>query len=154
MGDETWDTQAGSPPDRPAPEIVPVHLDPPTRFALGELTSDGRSVDDAVRAAIIEAGARHAEERRAAEHPGRKSATKSESLEDWVARQVATAPPLSACQVYVLRAAFLEGRIVHGCGALERPDSWPGPDHRELDRCRAPACLADIYGPPDIQPLA
>ena len=44
-------------------EMIAVRPDEATRLALAELTSDGTKVSDAVRSAIIEAGARHARHR-------------------------------------------------------------------------------------------
>jgi hypothetical protein len=44
-------------------EMIAVRPDEATRLALAELTADGTKVSDAVRAAIIEAGARHAKQR-------------------------------------------------------------------------------------------
>ena len=44
-------------------EMIAVRPDEATRSALVELTSDGTTVSDAVRSAIIEAGARHAKQR-------------------------------------------------------------------------------------------
>lgn len=41
-------------------EVIAVRPDDATRAALAELTADGTRVSEAVRAAIIEAAARHA----------------------------------------------------------------------------------------------
>lgn len=48
-------------------EMIAVRPDADTRRALTELTADGTTVSEAVRAALIEAGARHAKERLRAE---------------------------------------------------------------------------------------
>lgn len=48
-------------------EMIAVRPDEATRLALAELTSDGTKVSDAVRAAIIEAAAKHAKQRLRAE---------------------------------------------------------------------------------------
>ncbi|MGI8305725.1 hypothetical protein [Saccharopolyspora hattusasensis] len=64
-----------------------------------------------MRAAIIETSARRAEQR-----AGDATDTEAETYEEWVTRQAAAAPPLTKNQVYVLTAAFLEGRVL----------SWPG----------------------------
>lgn len=44
-------------------KTIAVRPDDATRRALAELTADGTKVSDAVRTAIIEAGARHAKQR-------------------------------------------------------------------------------------------
>jgi hypothetical protein len=87
MDEVVRELQGGSPPAASVPEIVPVRLDTPIRFALAELTSDGTTVDDAVRAAIIEASARRTEQR-----VGDATDTDAETHEEWVARQAAAAP--------------------------------------------------------------
>lgn len=72
-------------------------------------------------------------------------AEEANALREWIARQVANAPPPSACQAHVLRAALDDGRIVRGCEALEGPDGRPGDGHRLLIECRAPRCFADRH---------
>lgn len=44
-------------------EMIAVRPDEATRLALAELTADGTKVSDAVRAALIDAAARHVRER-------------------------------------------------------------------------------------------
>lgn len=44
-------------------DMIAVRPDEATRLALDELTADGTTASDAVRAAIIEAGARHVRQR-------------------------------------------------------------------------------------------
>lgn len=73
----------------------------------------------------------------------RYTAEQAAALREWVARQVANAPPLSACQAHVLRTAFVDGRVVRGCEALEGPDGRPSDGHRGLTKCQAPECLSD-----------
>lgn len=45
------------------PDMIAVRSDEATRLALAELTADGTKVSDAVRAALIDAAARHARAR-------------------------------------------------------------------------------------------
>lgn len=75
----------------------------------------------------------------------RFTAEEAAALREWTARQVANAPPLSACQAYVLRAAFVDGRVVRGCKALEGSDGRPSDGHRRLAECRAPDCLSQHH---------
>ncbi|SDZ34177.1 hypothetical protein SAMN05216215_106148 [Saccharopolyspora shandongensis] len=150
MGEGTWDSQAGSPSAASAPEIIPVHLDLPTRFALAALTSDGTTVSDAVRAAIIEAGARRAEQRLS----DKARASTSETLEEWARRQAAVAPPLSECQVYVLRAAFHENRLVGTCPVRHRRAETMSRFEQRMAPCHAPSCFAEPLEPSDIPPPA
>jgi hypothetical protein len=155
MEEEAWESLGGSPPEASVPEIVPVRLDTPTRFALEELTADGTTVDDAVRETIIDASARLAQQRRAAQprtkparakqSPHDEMSGETETCQEKIARQVAAAPPFSACQAYVLRAAFLEGRIVRTCEPRDGRDGQPARGHRQVDECLAPDCLGDPY---------
>lgn len=88
-----------------AVQIV-IDLDALSSAALQVLTSDGTSVADAVRAAIVEAAERYPES------PVHDSSDRrsGETYREWIARQVAAAPPFSDHQVRVLTAAFTQGR--------------------------------------------
>ena len=44
-------------------EMITVRPDDETRLAIAELTADGTKISEAVRAALIEAAARHAKQR-------------------------------------------------------------------------------------------
>ncbi|TDD35804.1 hypothetical protein E1288_42670 [Saccharopolyspora elongata] len=96
---------------RVVPKNISIRLDDAMCEALAELTSDGMTISEIVRTAIIEAAVR-----RAGQRLNEKTSSEAETYEEWVARQAAQAPPLTEPQAYVLKAAFLEGRLV----------SWPG----------------------------
>lgn len=82
-----------------------VDLDRASHAALRVLTADGTSVDDAVRAAITEAGERFPEP---PVHEGLPM--ENPAYEEWIAAQVAAAPPPSEYTLYVVNAAFAERR--------------------------------------------
>ncbi|WP_190813060.1 hypothetical protein [Saccharopolyspora pogona] len=114
MSEVVRELRSGSPTDVSVPWNIPVRLDDTARRALADLTSDGMSVSEAVRTAIIETSARHAEQR-----AGDATDTEAETYEEWVTRQAAAAPPLTEAQAYVLEAAFLEGHLVRWPGETE-----------------------------------
>lgn len=86
------------------PEQITVGLDRASRAALQVLTADETSITDAVRAAITEAAERYPEPPAYDDQQLTEHATNAE----WVAAQVAAAPPWTDYQVHVLRAAFFD----------------------------------------------
>ena len=88
------------------PDQIVIDLDALSSAALRVLTSNGTSVADAIRAAVIEAAERYPEPP-AHDSSDRRS---GETYAEWIARQVAAAPPFSDHQVRVLTAAFTHGR--------------------------------------------
>jgi hypothetical protein len=91
---------------RQVAEQIIIDLDAISSAALRVLTSNGTSVDDAVRAAVIEAAERYPEP----PAHDRSDRRRGETYAEWIARQVAAAPPFSDHQVRVLTAAFVQGR--------------------------------------------
>lgn len=158
--------------DRSVPTTVTVGLDVPARLALAALIADGTPIAEAVREAIIAAGARWLDQPAPlGEDPPEETARRSEvgtpratpssgpcsgrkaarltpeetaALKEWADRRVAEAPSPSACQIYVLREAFMEGRIVEACDARGGSGLQPSASPRRFE-CRAPDCLEDDY---------
>lgn len=91
--------------EEPASTELRVHLDRVSRAALNVLIADGTSIPDAVRRALVEAAERYPEPDASDDNDASAA-----GLVNWIASQVADAPPLTDYQVFVLHAAFVERR--------------------------------------------
>ncbi|PMC02367.1 hypothetical protein CJ226_15535 [Microbacterium sp. UMB0228] len=91
--------------EEPALTELRVQLDRVSRAALNVLIADGISIPDAVRRALVEAAERYPEPDESDDHDAGTA-----GLVNWIASQVADAPPLTDFQTYVLHAAFVERR--------------------------------------------
>lgn len=126
MGETGRDDARHPRPDRVAPTTISVSVDVTMQLALSVRTADGAPVAEAIREAVIDGQRSSRGPRARMAAPGDASLGGSAlhgrvggSLREWVARQAANAPPLSACQAHVLRSAFVDGRVVRGGEAAE-----------------------------------